>query len=72
LDKNKTRESKRFIVGGLISLVAGSFLLFVFILPDLPEFWGTLSSLAGGGLLLCGNGCIVYGLLISVGHQETE
>jgi len=66
------KECKRFVVRGLLSLLGGSVLLFAVKLPGLPEFWGTLSSVAGGGILLYGNGCIIYGLLIFAGNQEAE
>jgi len=59
-------------VRGLISLVGGSLLLVAVKLPDLPEFWGTLSSVAGGIILLYGNWCIFYGLLIFAGNKESE
>jgi hypothetical protein len=65
-------KCKRVVARGLICLIGGSLLLFAFKLPGLPEFWGTLSSVAGGGILLYGHGCIIYGLLIFIGHQETE
>jgi hypothetical protein len=66
------KECKCFIVRGLLSLLGGSLLLFVVKLPGLPEFLGTLSSVAGGVILLYGNWCIIYGLLIFAGNQEAE
>ena len=66
------KKSKRFVVRGLLSLLVGSLLLLAVKVPGLPEFWGTLSSVVGGGILLYGNWCIIYGLLIFVGERETE
>ena len=64
-------KSKRIITRGLICLIVGAALLFVVKLPDLPEFCGTLSSVAGSCILLYGNWCIIYGLLIFAGSRET-
>jgi len=66
------KKSKQFTVRGLISLIGGSLLLFAVKVPGLPEFWGALSSVAGSCILLYGNWCIIYGLLIFAGNQETE
>jgi len=71
LDKTY-KKSKRFVVRGLLSLLGGSFFLLAVKVPGLPEFWGALSSVVGGGTLLYGNWCIIYGLLIFVGGRETE
>ena len=64
------KKCKRIIVRGLICLIGGSALLFVVKIPGLAEVWGTLSSVAGGCILLYGNWCIVYGLLIFTGSRE--
>jgi hypothetical protein len=65
-------KSKRYVVCGLIGLALGSVLLLARKLSVVPEFWADLSVFAGGCILLGGNTCIVYGLLIFVGHQGTE
>jgi hypothetical protein len=59
-------------VRGLLCLVGGSALLLAVKLPGLPDFLGTLSSIAGGSILLYGNWCIIYGLLIFSGSREDE
>ena len=64
------KKSKRIIVRGLLCLIGGSALLLVVKLPGLPELWGMLSSVAGGCILLYGNWCIIYGLLIFTGSRE--
>jgi hypothetical protein len=71
LDK-KYRESKRFVVRGLLSLVGGSALLLAYKLLGLPDLVGTLTSFAGSCFLLYGHACIIYGLLIFAGDQEPE
>jgi len=65
-------KTKRFAVRGLICLLGGSLLLFAVKVPGLPEFWSALSSVVGSCILLYGNWCIIYGLLIFVGNQEAE
>ena len=62
------KECKRIIVRGLLCLVGGSALLLVVKLPGLPEFW----AVAGACILLYGNWCIIYGLLIFAGSREAE
>ena len=71
MDK-RYKKSKLVILRGLLCLLGGSLLLFAFKLPDMPEFWGTLASFAGSGMVLYGNYCIIFGLLIFTGHQEAE
>ena len=66
------KECKRFVVRGLLCLVGGSALLLAVKPLGLPEFWGTLFSMAGGCILLYGNWCIIYGLLIFAGSREAE
>ena len=72
MSNKQYKECKRIVVRGLLCLVGGSVLLLAVKLPDLSEFWGTLSSVAGGCILLYGNWCIIYGLLIFAGSRETE
>ena len=70
---NKSYEKcKRYVVRGMLGLVGGSALLLVCKLSDIPEFWVTLSTIAGSCIVLYGNGCIIYGLLISAGDRESE
>jgi hypothetical protein len=64
-------KSKRFVVCGLLGLAVGSALLLVRKLSLVPEFWADLSVLAGGCIVLGGNTCIIYGLLIFAGAKET-
>jgi hypothetical protein len=66
------RESKRFVMCGLLGLAAGSALLLVRKLSVVPEAWADISVLAGGGIVLCSNSCIIYGLLIFAGAKKPE
>jgi len=63
-------KSKRFVVLGLLGLAAGSALLLVRKLSLVPVVWADLSVLAGGCIVLGGNTCIIYGLLIFAGGRE--
>jgi|GEM_PF-5435902 hypothetical protein len=72
MSKEEYNKSKRIIMRGLLCLIGGSALLFVVKLPGLPELLGTLSSVAGSCILLYGNGCIIYGLLIFTRIKEPE
>jgi hypothetical protein len=65
-------ECKRYVVYGLIGLAAGSALLLVRKLPAAPELWADLAVFAGGGIVLCSNSCIIYGLLIFAGARRTD
>jgi hypothetical protein len=51
------------VLRGLVLLLLGSALLLLPKMP-VPEAIGGLSALTGGIALLCGNGCVIYGLLI--------
>ena len=64
--------SKRFVVCGLLGLALGSAMLLVRKLALVPIFWADLAVLAGGCVVLGGNTCIIYGLLIFAGAKETE
>ena len=72
MSDTRYEDCKRFVVRGLLCLAGGSVLLLAFKIPGLPDFWGTLSAYAGGGIVLFGNGYIIYGLLIFAGNQESE
>jgi len=63
---------KRYVVRGVLALVAGSALLLAPRLLGLPEFLSTPSLVAGCVSLLYGNGCILYGLLIHAGPVEPQ
>ena len=65
-------ECKRFVVYGLLGLAAGSALLLVRKLSVVPEHWADLAVFAGGGIVLCSNSCIIYGLLIFAGSRSKE
>ena len=72
MSNEEYKKSKRIIVRGVLCLIGGSALLFVVKLPGLPEFLGTLSSVVGSCILLYGNGCAIYGLLIFTRIKEAE
>ena len=59
-------RSKFLILLGVLLLVVGSGLLMLCKLP-LPELAATLAAFAGGGLILFGNGTMIYGLLVYAG-----
>jgi len=65
-------KSKRFVVLGLLGLAVGSALLLVRKLSLVPVVWADLAVLAGGCVVLGGNTCIIYGLLIFAGDKGTE
>jgi len=65
-------KSKRFVALGLLGLALGSALLLVRKLSLVPMVWADLAVLAGGCIVLGGNTCIIYGLLIFAGDKETE
>jgi hypothetical protein len=71
--RDKSYEACKFFVGcGLLGLAVGSVLLLARKLALVPELWADLAVFAGGGILLCSNSCIVYGLLIFVGTRGRE
>ena len=70
-DKNY-EACKRFVGFGLFGLAAGSALLLARKISVVPEFWADLAVFAGGGIVLCSNSCIVYGLLIFAGARGRE
>jgi hypothetical protein len=71
--RDKNYEACKLFVGcGLLGLAAGSVMLLARKLSLVPEFWADLAVLAGGGIVLCSNSCIVYGLLIFVGSRGSE
>ena len=72
MSDKRDKEYKRFAVLGFLCLAGGSALLFAFKLPGLPNYLSVLCSIAGGVIVLFGNGCIFYGMLISAGNQEDE
>ncbi len=63
------KKSKTLIIRGVALLLFGSALLLLGKLP-VPELFGFCSGLAGGFVLLCGNGSIIYGLLVFAGNQK--
>lgn len=63
------RESRAYIICGLLMLLAGSGLLLVCKMTAQP-LTGTLAAYAGGAVVLFGNGLIIYGLLIYAGSKE--
>ena len=65
-------ESKRFVIYGLLGLAVGSVLLLVRKLSVVPALWADLAVFAGGGIVLCSNSCIIYGLLIFAGSRDRE
>ncbi|MDR2694891.1 MAG: hypothetical protein LBC79_00725 [Deltaproteobacteria bacterium] len=65
-------ECKRFVVGGLLGLAAGSVLLLARKFSAAPALFADLSVLAGGGIVLCSNSCIIYGLLLFAGKRGRE
>ena len=65
-------ECKRFVVYGLFGLAAGSVLLLARKFSVVPELWADLAVFAGGGIVLCSNSCIIYGLLIFAGARGRE
>ena len=65
-------ECKRFVVLGLLGLMVGSALLLVRKLSVVPALWADLAVFAGGGMVLCSNSCIIYGLLIFAGSRSNE
>lgn len=62
-------QSRFLILFGLALLALGSVALLLCKLP-LPEITQTLAALAGGGLILLGNGMMIYGLLIYAGWRQ--
>ena len=65
-------ECKRVVVRGLLGLAAGSALLLARKLFAVPEFGADLAVFAGGCIVLYGNGCIIYGLLVFTGADGKE
>lgn len=63
---NVYRESRLYILRGLVLLLAGSVLLLGGKYP-LPEPVYYAAVYAGGVVLLLGNGCIIFGLLVYAG-----
>lgn len=61
--RKKYLESRACIVHGLLMLLAGSVMLLCCKL-QLPGFATRLLALGGGGVILFGNGYILFGLLI--------
>ena len=72
MPNNNHEKYKRYVVRGFLCLAGGSALLLVCKLSAIPEFLVTLSSFAGACIILYGNGCIIFGLLISAGDREAE
>ncbi len=64
MQEERYEKSRRFILRGLFLLLFGSASALLCKLPGLPETLGTFAAYAGGCVLLGGNGCIIYGLLI--------
>jgi hypothetical protein len=66
------KESRRFVIYGLLGLAIGSVLLLVRKFSIMPGLWADIAVFAGGCIVLCSNSCIVYGLLIFAGERGRE
>ena len=66
------KDSKRYVVCGLLGLAVGSVLLLVRKFSVMPGLWADIAVFAGGGIVLVSNSCIVYGLLIFAGSRKSE
>lgn len=64
-----SKESKRYVLRGLLLLLLGSALLLVCKLP-VSESMSTLSAYAGGAAVLLGNYQIIFGLLVTAGDRS--
>ncbi|MDL2209603.1 hypothetical protein LJC26_02225 [Desulfovibrio sp. OttesenSCG-928-O18] len=65
------RESRKFVLRGLALLFFGCVLLLTGKLP-LPEPVYYAAIYAGGIILLFGNGCIIFGLLVYAGDRQEK
>ena len=72
MPNNSYEKCKRYVVSGLLCLVGGSVMLLAQKIFAMTEYWGSLSAFAGACIILYGNGCIIYGLLVSAGDREAE
>ena len=63
------KESRSYILRGILLLMLGSLLLLLRKMP-VPELVSELCPLAGGVLVLLGNGLIIFGLLIYAGFRD--
>lgn len=64
-----SRESRNYILTGLLLILLGSGLLLVCKTP-LPEIVGSICAYAGGAVLLWGNFRVIFGLLVSAGDRD--
>lgn len=62
------KESRAYILRGVICLLLGSALVLVCKLP-LPELLCDAAVFAGAVIILWGNGCILFGLLVFAGSR---
>ncbi len=70
MEDSRLKECKRFVAIGLALLAAGSLLLLMRKL--LPEgHFGLALAVLGGAALLCGNGCILFGLLLAADARHS-
>jgi hypothetical protein len=69
MSSSSSRESRHYILSGLLLLLVGSAMLLVCKLPVPPRL-GDVSACVGGAALLWGNYRIIFGLLISAGEPE--
>lgn len=67
---DKRKESRSFVLRGILGLILGSALLLVCKSPA-PEALGSLCAYVGGVIVLAGNYYIIFGLLISAGGEKS-
>lgn len=63
------KESRSYVLRGVLMLLAGSALLLVCKLTS-HSLSSALAAYAGGSVILLGNGFIIFGLLVYAGSRE--